>query len=149
MNLKHTWLVVLFAGWTMAASAAVAPVNKTFFGGQAVKGYDPVSYFESGAPQKGDSAISYQWNGAKWIFVNAAHRDAFAAEPGKYAPQFGGYCAWAVSQGYTADIDPEAWKIVDGKLYLNYSVEIQKKWEADIPGFIEKAEKNWPELLKK
>jgi hypothetical protein len=72
----------------------------------------------------------------------------FAAEPEKYTPQYGGYCAWAVAQGTTAGIDPEAWKIVDGKLYLNYSEQVQKDWEQDIPGFITQADANWPQLLK-
>jgi hypothetical protein len=71
----------------------------------------------------------------------------FKADPEKYAPKYGGYCAWAVAQGYTAEIDPEAWKIVGGKLYLNYSKDVQKKWEQDIPGNIEKADQNWPGVL--
>ena len=84
--------------------------------------------------------------GAKWYFASAANRDAFAKNSQKYAPQFGGYCAWAVSQGYTAGIDPEAWKIVDGKLYLNYSKSVQKMWEQDVPGNIRKGNENWPKL---
>lgn len=137
--------------WCLCAvtALAVAPVNRTWLGGQAIKGYDPVAYFASGQPQKGSKAFAHAWNGATWLFASEAHRAAFAAEPGKYAPQFGGYCAWAVSQGYTADIDPEAWRIVDGKLYLNYSPNIQKQWEEDVAGNIAKGEKNWPEMLKK
>ena len=79
---------------------------------------------------------------------SSGDRDAFAASPEKYAPQFGGYCAWAVSQGYTADIDPNAWKVVNGKLYLNYDKEVQKKWEADQAANISAAEVKWPALLK-
>jgi hypothetical protein len=80
--------------------------------------------------------------------ASAANRDAFKADPAKYAPQYGGYCAWAVSRGYTAGIDPEAWKIVNDRLYLNYSTAVQAKWSEDIPGNIAKAGENWPKILK-
>jgi YHS domain-containing protein len=126
---------------------AEKPVNTTFTG-VAIKGYDPVAYFTDGKPVKGDSDFSFNWNGAEWRFANAAHRDAFKADPVKYAPQYGGYCAWAVSRGYTAGIDPEAWKIVNGRLYLNYSLKVQAQWSEDIPGNIAKAEENWPKILK-
>ena len=95
---------------------------------------------------KGSADHSHDWNGVKWLFAAAANRDAFAAEPDKFAPQYGGYCAWAVSQGYTASVDPEAWSIVDGKLYLNYSKSVMKTWLKDRPGYIIKADKNWPGL---
>ena len=96
---------------------------------------------------EGSDAVETSWHGATWRFASAAHRDLFVAAPERYAPQYGGYCAWAVSQGYTADGDPESWKIVDGKLYLNYNREIQQRWEADIPGLVTKADANWPKLL--
>jgi hypothetical protein len=80
-------------------------------------------------------------------FASAAHRDAFVADPERYAPQYGGYCAWAVAHGKTAGVDPQAWKIVGGKLYLNYSKDIQRQWEEDVPGYVEKADANWPKLL--
>jgi YHS domain-containing protein len=130
------------------ASAADDPVNKNFFG-TAMRGYDPVAYFKEGKPVKGKSEFRHEWMGAKWYFANAANRDEFAREPVKYAPQFGGYCAWAVSRGYTANIDPEAWKIVEGKLYLNYNKDVQKMWEQDVPGNIKKGVENWPRLIKK
>ena len=85
---------------------------------------------------------------AKCYFASAANRDEFAKAPEKYAPQFGGYCAYAVAQGHTASIDPEAWRIVDGKLYLNYSKGVQKKWEVDVSGFIKQGKENWPKLKK-
>ena len=139
-------LALLLSG---AAARAEKPINATFFG-VAIKGYDPVAYFTDGKSAKGDAAFAYDWNGATWRFASAAHRDAFKADPEKYAPQFGGYCAWAVSQNYTANSDPEnAWKIVNGKLYLNYNREIQQKWAEDIPGNIAKADGNWPALVKK
>jgi YHS domain-containing protein len=133
----------------VAVARAEKPVNTTLFG-VAIKGYDPVAYFTDARPSKGDSKIALEWNGATWHFASAEHRDAFKAAPAKYAPQFGGYCAWAVSQGKTANVDPEhAWKIVNEKLYLNYDRDIQKKWETDIPGNVAKAETNWPKLSGK
>ena len=143
-------LRVLFLLFVLAVVArAEKPVNTTLFG-VAIKGYDPVAYFTDNKPAKGDSQFAHEWNGAKWQFASAEHRELFKADPEKYAPQFGGYCAWAVSQNYTANTDPEtAWKIVNGKLYLNYSRDVQKKWEGDVPGNIIKAEANWPKLLKK
>ena len=127
---------------------AEKPVNTTFFG-VAIKGYDAVAYFTDAKPVEGSSDFTSEWNGATWRFASAAHRDLFKGSPDKYAPQYGGYCAWAVSQGYTANIDPAAWAIVDGKLYLNYSREVQKTWQGDVPGNITKADANWPKLLKK
>ena len=121
------------------------PVNSTWRG-VAIDGYDPVAYFTDGKPVEGDADITLDWNGATWRFASAEHRDLFATEPEQYAPQFGGYCAWAVAQGKTAGIEPEAWTLVDGRLYLNYSKKIQKRWEEDVPGNIEKAEGNWPGL---
>lgn len=136
--------MTLFYG---SARAAVDPINKSFTG-TALQGYDPVAYFRESKPVRGKSEFRRDWMGAKWYFASAENRDAFAKEPQKYAPQFGGYCAWAVAHGYTANIDPNAWKIVDGKLYLNYSKDVRKKWEADIPGFIKQANENWPKLKK-
>jgi YHS domain-containing protein len=100
----------------MAAEAGKT-VNSSFLSKVAIKGYDPVAYFKSGKPVEGTGTHEHRWMGATWRFASAANRDAFAADPQRYAPQFGGYCAWAVSQGYTADIDPEAWTIVGDKLY--------------------------------
>lgn len=133
--------------WAASQAIATDPVSTGLFDSVAVKGYDPVAYFEAGTPTKGSKKIAHTWNGAEWRFASTENRDLFVADPEAYAPQFGGYCAWAVSQGYTAGIDPEAWKIVDGKLYLNYSKKVQAKWEADIPGFIRSAEGHWPKLL--
>ncbi len=115
-------------------------------GGIAIDGTDPVAYFTDGRPVAGDPAITHDWRGAIWRFSSVANRDAFAADPEAYAPQFGGYCAWAVAEGYTAATVPEAWRIEDGKLYLNYSRRIQRRWERDIPGNITRAEANWPKL---
>lgn len=116
--------------------------------GLAIKGFDPVAYFTQAKPIRGSAEFSLTYQGAIWQFSSQDHKDLFEANPEKYAPQYGGYCAYAVSKGSTAKIEPEAWKIVDGKLYLNYSTGIQKKWEKDIPGYIEKADANWPKVLE-
>lgn len=133
--------VLAFPAW------AAEPINKTVLGGLAVKGFDPVAYFTDGKPVQGTKEFEYSWMNATWRFASAAHRDAFAAEPAKYAPQYGGYCAYGVSKGYAVNVDPEAWRIVDGKLYLNYNKEVREAWMKDIPGFIRKADQNWPKIL--
>ncbi len=133
---------------TSLTAAAVEPVNKTLLGGVAIKGYDPVAYFTDGKPVKGSDDFEHEYKDATWRFATAAHRDEFAKDPAKYAPQYGGYCAYGVSEGYAVGIDPEAWKIVDGKLYLNYSKDVQKRWQEDIPGRIRKADQNWPKILE-
>lgn len=148
--LRAALVIAMVATVTIAvrsASAAVDPINKNVFG-TALKGYDAVAYFKEGKPVKGKDDFRHEWMGAKWYFASAENRDEFAKSPEKYAPQFGGYCAWAVAHNYTASIDPEAWKIIDGKLYLNYSKDVQKKWEQDIPGFVKQGNENWPKLKK-
>ncbi len=109
----------------------------------AIKGYDPVAYFVDGTPTKGDPAFTADYQGATWHFANAANRDRFVAEPETYAPAYGGYCAYGMAQGGKVPIDPDAWKIVDGTLYLNVNQKIQGWWQEDIPGFIQKADANW------
>jgi hypothetical protein len=126
---------------------AIEPVNKSLLGGLAIKGYDPVAYFVDSKPVKGSKEFEHKYMNATWRFATAANRDAFAKEPEKYAPQYGGYCAYGVSKGYAVGVDPEAWKIVDGKLYLNYDKDVQKAWMQDIPGRIKKADANWPKIL--
>lgn len=111
-------------------------------------GYDAVAYFTEGRPVKGSTRYAAEWMGAKWMFASAEHRDQFQKDPEKFAPQYGGYCAWAVSKGYTANGDPEAWRIVNGKLYLNYNKSVQKKWEQDTAARIKEADLNWPALHK-
>lgn len=149
---RRTVLIGLAASMFVAGSFGTRPAQsaerayQTLLG-TAIDGTDPVSYFTSGRPMQGSSDYKHDWNGATWRFVSAENRDAFKANPDKYAPQYGGYCAWAVSQGYTASTDPHAWKIVDGKLYLNYSKSVQAKWEKNIPGNIKAADANWPSVL--
>ena len=115
----------------------------------AIDGYDPVAYFVEGKPVKGDRQFTYDAGGATYRFASAANRDLFAKDPAKYAPQYGAFCAYAVSRNYTADTDPLAWRIVNGRLYLNYNAGAQKEWEKDVPGNIKKGDANWPELSRK
>lgn len=131
-----------FALPAMAAESAVYNND-----GIAVDGSDVVAYFTENKPVAGSAEFSHDWNGVTWLFASAANRDTFAANPEAYAPQYGGYCSWAVAEGYTASTTPEAWAVVDGKLYLNYSKRIQRRWERDIPGFIATANENWPKVL--
>jgi YHS domain-containing protein len=129
----------------VSAGEKVAPINADKRG-VALHGYDPVTYIEKQAPEKGAEQFSYNWQGATWMFVSAENRKNFAKSPESFAPQFGGYCAKAVSENHIADVDPLAYKIVNGKLYLNYDAKVQKVWEQDIPGRIANAEKYWPNL---
>ena len=112
----------------------------------AIKGYDTVAYFKAGQAQRGNDSFSFQWHGMTWYFSTKENRDLFAANPEKYAPQYDGYCAWAMSEGRKAQADPEVWKIVSGKLYLNCSPAAYEKWSRDIPGNIKKADTNWPKF---
>ncbi|WP_166266964.1 YHS domain-containing (seleno)protein [Marinobacter caseinilyticus] len=110
-------------------------------------GHDVVAYFTDGKPVKGNTAYQTKFNGASWLFASAEHLARFKANPEKYAPAYGGYCAWAVSQGYLAKGNPRNWTVVDGRLYLNYNDAIQKKWLKDIAGFITAANAHWPAVL--
>ena len=115
----------------------------------ALYGYDAVAYQSDNAARKGSPEYTATYEGNTYRFVSAAHRDAFKADPAKYVPAYGGYCAYGVANGHKVKIDPEAYRVVDGKLYLNYDKGVQKKWLSDIPGNIAQAEKNWVELKDK
>ncbi|MEQ8664954.1 MAG: YHS domain-containing (seleno)protein [Rhodospirillales bacterium] len=128
----------------VAAPASAGPVFED--GGAAIRGYDAVAYFTENKPVEGDVAFAHDWNGATWLFSSAANRDAFAADPGRYAPQYGGYCAYAVSEGYTAPTDPAAWSIVDDRLFLNYSRSVQSRWSGNAQTRIRAGDANWPEI---
>jgi YHS domain-containing protein len=149
----RTHLLSAFAALALAALpfspalAAKAPVYTGTFSNVAVGGFDPVAYFTDGKPVEGSKAFTATWNGAEFRFASAANRDRFKANPAAFAPQYGGYCAWAVAQGYTASGDPKVWKIVDGRLYLNYNAEVGRTWAKDIPGNIRKGDANWPKVL--
>ena len=124
-----------------------APLSYSDTNGLAIRGADPVAYFAEQKAVLGTSQFEYEWNDATWRFASAQNRALFASNPEAYAPQYGGYCAKAVSEGNLASINPNAWRIVDGKLYLNYSADVQRQWLQDVPGNIAKADVNWPEIL--
>ena len=113
----------------------------------AIQGYDVVAYFTDGKAVPGQASITAEAQGVTWRFATPAHRDLFVSEPAKYIPQFGGYCAYGVSRGYAVDIDPRAFAVLDGKLYLNYSLSVQRTWNGDRATFIERANGNWPTVL--
>ena len=114
----------------------------------AIDGYDPIAYFTEMKPLKGSPEFHSDFEGSTFQFVSAAHRDAFAADPSKYAPQYGGFCAFGMAKGYKATIDPAAFTVASDKLYLNYSESVRSRWLSDVPGYIEKADANWPEVQK-
>ncbi|MFN7936579.1 MAG: YHS domain-containing (seleno)protein [Bryobacteraceae bacterium] len=144
---RRTTLLTLLAATAARTKDQVDPTNKSR-NGLAIKGYDPVAYFTQSRPVKGLPAYSATHNGATYLFSTAENRDAFNASPAKYAPQFGGYCAWAVGHGYTADIDPEAWHIDNNRLFLNYNKKVQTMWLKDKAKWIADADRNWPTLHK-
>lgn len=152
MTFKTLMLAIAFVVTPLAvAGPALAdkPAIWTSIGTNvAIRGYDPVAYFTVGRPTQGVASFKASYQGAEFRFANAANRAAFIANPSRYAPQYGGYCAWAVSQGSTAGIDPNAWAIVDGKLYLNYNANIQSRWQGNRAQFIVAANRNWPLVLK-
>ncbi len=141
-----TLATTFFLFFCIIAFAQKSPIYADSDG--AIKGYDPVAYFVNAEPVKGKAEYTLKWKEADWYFSSKENLDAFKTAPEKYAPQFGGYCAYGVSKGSLYKIEPEAWKIVDGKLYLNYNKSIQKKWEGNQVEFIKKAEVNWPKVIE-
>lgn len=112
----------------------------------AIKGYDPVAYFTDGKPTPGSPEHEAVWREARWRFASAEHRELFLKQPEAYAPQYGGYCAMGVAFGKKAEVDPEAWTIVDGKLYLNYDKTFREQWRAERTAMIKSADEKWKEL---
>lgn len=139
-------VVAAIAFYSCTKRAPVQPVNVTT-DGIAIKGYDPVGYLTERRPLKGSPDFEYVYNGARWRFAGESNRKLFVNDPGKYMPKYGGYCAYAVSQNKIADIDPDAWTVFDGKLYLNLNKDVRNLWEKDMQKYIEMADKNWPQLL--
>ncbi len=138
-------LAVLYPG----ASKAIEPVQTGSFSDLAVGGYDAVAYFTKGKPVRGSAQFSTKYKGATWRFSSAENLAMFKANPAGFAPQYGGYCAWAMAQGYPYSGDPRHWKIVKGKLYLNANASVQRRWQTDIAGFIKQADTKWPAVLRK
>jgi len=140
--------------FSTAAFSAEPPINtlkNSFFNSRtdtAINGYDTVAYFTQNKPVKGLDSLVYDWMGAKWKFATAANLELFKAKPETYAPQYGGYCAYGVTQGYLVKVDPAQFTVRDGKLYLNYDADVQAKWSKDIPGYIQQADAKFRALLK-
>lgn len=136
----------LFVVAALAVSPSVFAEKINVSRGLALHGYDAVAYFVEGRAVKGSTEFTVDDGGVTYRFANGANRDAFLKDRAKYRPQYGGFCAYGVSRGYTVDIDPEAFAIVDGRLYLNYSKRVQRTWDQDRPGYIRKADAEWPRL---
>jgi len=144
--------VCLMAGLARAFPAAAeekSPVNVLGGGGVAIHGYDPVAYFIDGGPRQGRKDLAVEHGGARWLFASEANQKRFEEDPQKFLPAYGGYCAYGVSQGYLVKIDPEAWKIVNDRLYLNYDRSVARTWAKDIAGYVKTADRNWPKLVSK
>lgn len=139
---RGPFALFLFAGFGVIAA------EMSMAGDIAIKGYDTVAYFKSDKAQKGIESFAFEWHGMTWYFLSQENRDLFAANPEKYTPQYDGYCAWAMTESRKAITDPEIWKIVDGKLYLNCSRSAYEKWSKDIPGNIKKADMIWRNMQR-
>lgn len=138
--MSFTVVLLLLSGFSGIA-AGQSPADAV-----AIKGYDSVAYFKDGKALKGSDSFTFSWHDMTWYFLNKENRDLFVASPEKYAPQYDGFCAWAMTESRKAITDPEVWKIVDGKLYLNCSRTAYEKWSKDIPGNIKKADANWLQI---
>ena len=130
----------------LAPATGNAQAINTNRAGLAVGGYDPVAYFVAGSAEIGSPDVTASHDGATYRFVNNTNRDRFVADPAKYLPAYGGYCAYGVANGYKVKVDPDAFTIVDGTLYLNYDKGVMKKWRADIPAYVAKADANWKSI---
>jgi YHS domain-containing protein len=142
----------LFSAAALAAEPPVNTLKNSVFGGRtdtAINGYDTVAYFTDRQPVKGSDQLATEWMGAKWKFATQAHLELFKANPEKYAPQYGGYCAYGVTQDALVKVEPDQFTIRDGKLYLNYDADVQAKWLKDPAGYIKAADAKFPSLLKK
>jgi len=150
MRMKKIVFMVMVLPFVLATGllAQSAPAIYTTKDNLALSGYDAVSYFKDGKAVAGKREFSYKWMDTTWQFSSADNREAFKADPEKYAPQYGGYCAFGTAQGHLVSGDPQAWKVVDNKLYLNYNKDVQKFWLEDVPGNIQKADENYPKLHK-
>ena len=149
-------LVLLGAGAATVADTVFSPrpaharkpeIYQGLVSGVGAGGYDVVAYFTESEAVKGKAAHVHRWKDANWHFATPENRDRFAANPSRYAPQYGGHCAWAAAEGYTAKGDPRNWDVVNGKLYLNFNSRIQRRWQRDVPGNIARADANWPGIL--
>ncbi|MEM7440236.1 MAG: YHS domain-containing (seleno)protein [Pseudomonadota bacterium] len=145
---RRTALGALVGAVFVSPALAKSPPVYTIRGGVAIDGTDTVAYFTQGKPVAGSKAHAVKWNGSTWLFSSAENKAKFIANPAKYAPKYGGYCAFAMSKGYVAPTEPEAWTIVDGKLYLNFNLDVRRRWSKNIPTNIAKADGFWPKPLE-
>ena len=145
---RFLMLVTIALLYTASALASESPVYTGLLSNTGAGGYDTVSYFETGQPTKGSNEYTTQYQGATWRFANAENLARFKENPERFAPVYGGYCAWAISQGYLAKGDPKHWSIREGRLYLNYNQSVQDQWLEDPDGFIRQADANWPTVLE-
>lgn len=141
-------LFVLITGILLSAGTFAQSVNYSNSNGVAIKGYDPVAYFNQNKAQEGSESHTFDWSGSKWKFVSQANLDSFKLDPLRYAPQFGGFCAYGCSENHLSPTDPNAWTIVDNKLYLNYSMKVKEYWLKDKEKRIKAADGYWPALNK-
>lgn len=138
--------VVVFTLFTLPAFALDDAVSTGIFNNTAIDGYDTVAYFTQGMPVQGDKTFTLLWRDANWYFADQENLDLFAQNPEMYAAQYGGYCAWAMAGGKTAGIDPDAWHIEDGKLYLNYNKNVQEDWLSTMETDIISGDENYPKI---
>lgn len=147
LKLRPAFFALLLLWTALGAQMAQAQaVNTGWFSNVAIKGYDPVAYFTESRAVKGNKAHSVNWRGARWLFSSADNKQSFAANPEQYAPQYGGFCAWAVARGDRAGIDPQQFTVHEGRLYLNYNADIQQQWTADKAALIKAADQQWPQM---
>jgi len=151
MNVFFYFSKAIMVSLLLLLSVSSLAIDPIYTGGAtraAIKGYDTVAYFTEGKPVKGLAQYSVQYQDATWHFSSEENQQLFMAAPEKYAPQYGGYCAYAIARGTTASIKPKYFTVHHGKLYLNYNKGVQKRWQKDKRGYIKKANKNWPGLLE-
>ncbi len=142
--MKKLLICIIALGFSLNTFAQSISFTNT--NGTAIKGYDPVAYFTEQKAVEGNKDFAYDWSGSKWLFSSEANLETFKANPQKFAPQYGGYCAYGTSENHLSPTDPNAWTIVDGKLYLNYNKKVKELWSKDIPTRIQKADENWTTL---
>lgn len=143
---KHVLIAVVLAAGLVATESFAVDVRHSTPG---LGGYDPVAYFTDGKPMRGSGYHVTEHDGITYAFASEEHRKLFVANPGKYLPAYGGYCAYGVAVGKKFVADPEVWKVVNGTLYLNLDQGIKDKWEKNIPGYIQQADANWKEIQDK
>ncbi|MBB6112154.1 hypothetical protein SAMN05421821_11626 [Mucilaginibacter lappiensis] len=143
--MKRTILIAFIA--FLGIAQAKAQKSEIFApGGKAIKGYDPVAFFTESKPMKGSDSLSYQWKEATWLFASRKNLEAFKSDPDKYAPQYGGYCAYGLSQGHKAPTQTDTWTVVNDKLYFNYNSKVKEMWSKDQQNLIKTADEKWPAI---